>query len=220
MDIQINPNPRKQTIKRKQANTDVMIQNTWILLVIAWVIYLIPIPGTSYIASVLVLGGFIMTVVTLAKGKTQQGIIQLLSIFLITPIFCFLGMIIFWTFVNKSIELNSINSKSIQNAVIKDYNREINKIKKLEHKVYQPRITKNIKKDEKKDIVYLKYIVHLKDGGKVECSKLDRKGDSIKLTSQSGLLMDVDLFKVEKIEKFETVNNKTNISSWTPGNKG
>jgi|GEM_PF-2034506 len=220
MDIQINPDPTKRPRKIKQKHADNFIKNTWLLLFTAWFVYLIPFPGTSYIASVITLGALVMTIVTLAGGKTQQGIVQLLATFIVSPIFYFIGMLIFWTFVTNSISPNNITTKEIRNVAVKDYNRKINKLTNKKHVDNETKPISSIKSQEKKDIVYLKYIIHLNNGGKIDCESMKRQGDYIIIKNKSGVLMDIDISQVEKIERFETINNKTNISSWKPTSKG
>jgi hypothetical protein len=153
--LHINPWQADQKTKRKR-RTDPFIKNTWALLIIAWGVYLIPVPGTSYAASILVLGALVMGITTLAKGNTHQEIIQLLSIFIVTPNFYMLGMTIFWTFRTRTIDLQDLSAKEIRNAGIESYQQEIKKYKKIIPS------EKGGKEERKKEIVHVKYIVYLK----------------------------------------------------------
>jgi hypothetical protein len=211
MAMQIYPDPEKVDSQKRHRKTDPFLKNTWVLLIIAWVIYLVPISGTSYIASILVLGALVMTIVALAHGKTQQGIVQLLSLFIISPIFFLLGLIIFQASVNKTIDLDSLSSQQLKDVIIRSYNQEIEKYSGIIHDKFEYK-----KQNKEQEIVHIKYIVYLKSGGILECSDVQKQDNSIKIKNKTGLIMDINLPQIEKIDKFETKNNKTNITSWHP----
>lgn len=58
----------------------------WILLIIAWVLFIIPIPGLGWVGWVLNFVAFILSIVALSQGGVKAGIWQLLGAILISPI--------------------------------------------------------------------------------------------------------------------------------------
>jgi hypothetical protein len=68
--------------------------------------------------------------------------------------------------------------------------------------------------DDIHDSISIKYKVYLKNGGNIESDDIVKEGNYIKVTNSTGLLFDIDFFQVEKIDRFETVNNETTVSTW------
>lgn len=68
--------------------------------------------------------------------------------------------------------------------------------------------------DDIHDSISVKYKVYLKNGGNIESDDIVKEGNFIKVTNSTGLLIDIDFYQVEKIDRFETVNNETTVSSW------
>jgi hypothetical protein len=66
----------------------------WILLFLTWLLYLIPIPGLGPIGWVLNFAAFILAIVVLVKGRTVQGVLQLISAIIISPIVYLVGLAI------------------------------------------------------------------------------------------------------------------------------
>jgi len=215
-----------------KSRTDRIVLNTWILLLIIWTICLIPVPGTSYVAWVLNFGALVMTIVNLVRGWTRQGLLQLLGVFVVTPIFDVLGMIVFLTFVSHAVDPHHMTAKSLSDAVISNYETEINKYNGLVYKEFQAgkkavlqgkeKVVEKItpesqEKEQQKPVVYSKYLVYLKNGGKLDSASVSRHDTSLKLKSVAGVVIDIDVSKVEKIVKVETINNKTSVTSLEPG---
>lgn len=72
------------------------IKATWITLVIAWVLFLLPIPGVGlFVGGTLNLVAFILAIVVMARGRTVGGLIPLLSSVVVSPIVYFIGLAIF-----------------------------------------------------------------------------------------------------------------------------
>ena len=62
----------------------------WITLVAAWVLFLIPIPGTGlFVGWPLNLVAFIIAIVVMTRGRTAQGLIGLISSLVVSPIIYF-----------------------------------------------------------------------------------------------------------------------------------
>jgi len=214
-----------------KSRTDRIVLNTWILLFIIWTICLIPVPGASYVALVLNFGALVMTIFNLVTGRTRQGLLQLLGVFVVTPIFEVLGMIVFLTLVSHAVDPQHMTTKSLRDAVIQNYEMEINKYNGLAYKQYQAgkkvvlkskekvveKITdKSQEKEQQKPVVYSKYIVYLKNGGKLDSAGVSRHDTTLKIKSASGVVIEIDVSKVEKVVKVETVNNKTSVTSLEP----
>jgi len=68
------------------------VRNTWGLLIFAWILFVVPIPGTGMVGWVLNLAAFIMTIVVLVKGKVSHGVFQLISVLIISPIIYFMAI--------------------------------------------------------------------------------------------------------------------------------
>lgn len=65
----------------------------WICLVIAWVCFLVPIPGIGiFVGWPLNLAAFILAIVAMAKRGAMGGILQLLASLIVSPIFYFIGL--------------------------------------------------------------------------------------------------------------------------------
>ena len=79
-------------------------QKTWILLAIVWVLCLLPIPFTTIIAAVLNFAALILAITVLVRGYTKNGILQLLSVFLLTPIFFVSGIFISAAWVSHTLD--------------------------------------------------------------------------------------------------------------------
>lgn len=65
----------------------------WILLVIAWTAFLIPLPGLGVVGWVLNFVAFILAIVALSQGGTKAGIWQLLAAIIVSSIvYWFIGI--------------------------------------------------------------------------------------------------------------------------------
>lgn len=108
MHIQINPaneksNRVKNTNHKQVINENVTVKYTWIILAIAWTLFLTPIPGTSYIGIALNFGAIVLIITNLVKGNVQIGIIQLICAMIISPIFYIAGATLFMQAASKAI---------------------------------------------------------------------------------------------------------------------
>lgn len=69
------------------------VKATWICLIIAWVLFLIPLPGAGlFVGWPLNLVAFILAIVVMARGKTAGGLIPLLASIIVSPIVYFVGL--------------------------------------------------------------------------------------------------------------------------------
>jgi hypothetical protein len=64
----------------------------WILLIAAWIFFLIPIPGFGPIGWALNLGAFIVAIVVMTRGRSGIGLVQLLCALLVSPFVYFIGL--------------------------------------------------------------------------------------------------------------------------------
>jgi len=69
------------------------VKAAWITLLIAWVMFLIPIPLTGiFIGWPLNLVAFILSIVMMSKGNTKSGVIILLLTLIVSPFIYFFIM--------------------------------------------------------------------------------------------------------------------------------
>ena len=69
------------------------VKATWICLIIAWVLFLIPLPGAGlFVGWPLNLVAFILAIVVMTRGKTAGGLIPLLASIIVSPIVYFVGL--------------------------------------------------------------------------------------------------------------------------------
>jgi len=70
-----------------EASDQAPVKSTWVVLLIAWVMFLLPIPFSGiFIGWPLNLVAFILSIVVMAKGRTQSGIILLLLTLVASPL--------------------------------------------------------------------------------------------------------------------------------------
>lgn len=78
------------------------VKATWICLVIAWVLFLLPVPGAGlFVGWPLNLIAFILAIVVMTRGKVAGGLIPLLASLIASPIIYFIGLAIFGAAVSK-----------------------------------------------------------------------------------------------------------------------
>lgn len=71
------------------------VKAAWISLAVVWLCFLLPIPGIGlFIGWPLNLVAFIIAIVVMTKGRTTQGLMQLLASLVISPIIYFIGLAI------------------------------------------------------------------------------------------------------------------------------
>lgn len=72
------------------------IKATWVCLVLAWVLFLVPVPGAGlFVGWPLNLVAFILAIVVMARGRTAGGLIPLICSIVVSPIVYFVGLAIF-----------------------------------------------------------------------------------------------------------------------------
>jgi hypothetical protein len=71
------------------------VKATWVCLAIAWLTFLLPIPGIGlFIGWPLNLVAFILAIVVMSRGYTTKGLIPLISSLVVSPIVYFIGVAI------------------------------------------------------------------------------------------------------------------------------
>lgn len=58
----------------------------WILVILAWILFLIPFPGLGVVGWILNFVAFILAIVALSQGGVKAGIWQLLAAIVVSPI--------------------------------------------------------------------------------------------------------------------------------------
>ncbi|HEY4583945.1 MAG TPA: hypothetical protein VIG88_13965 [Lysobacter sp.] len=71
------------------------VKATWVCLAIAWLTFLLPIPGIGlFIGWPLNLVAFVLAIVVMSRGYTAKGLIPLISSLVVSPIVYFVGVAI------------------------------------------------------------------------------------------------------------------------------
>ncbi len=69
------------------------VKATWVCLIVAWVLFLLPLPGVGlFVGWPLNLVAFILAIVVMARGSTSKGLIPLLASLVVSPIVYFIGV--------------------------------------------------------------------------------------------------------------------------------
>lgn len=69
------------------------VKAAWICLIIAWVLFLLPIPGVGmFVGWPLNLVAFILAIVVMTRGLTGKGLIPLIASLVVSPIIYFIGL--------------------------------------------------------------------------------------------------------------------------------
>ncbi len=55
------------------------VKALWICMIIAWILFLLPIPGAGMLAAPVNLAAFVLAIVCIVKGNIGQGIIGLIG---------------------------------------------------------------------------------------------------------------------------------------------
>lgn len=80
----------------EMAGKEAPVKAVWILLVIAWLCFLVPVPGLGlFLGAPLNLVAFIIAIVVITRGKTGVGITQLVCTLIVSPIVYFVGLAVF-----------------------------------------------------------------------------------------------------------------------------
>jgi len=95
------------------------LTSTWICLILAWLLFLIPIPGTVLIGGPLNLAAFILAIVVMSNGRVVGGLIALLSSLIISPIIYFLGLAIFTAVVAYGVDESATQQILDKNNILK-----------------------------------------------------------------------------------------------------
>lgn len=100
----IQQQPTTQFIQKEQTAP---VKAGWILLLITWACYLIPIPGLGPLGMILNFAAFIVSIVVITRGKTGMGIFQLICSFLVSGIIYAVGVAIFIDSANEVLKQNN-----------------------------------------------------------------------------------------------------------------
>src|SRR5690554_6047645 len=69
---------------------------TWICLGLAWLLFVVPIPGAGlFVGWPLNLVAFILAIVVMSRGRTAAGLVPLIMSLIVSPIIYFIGLAIF-----------------------------------------------------------------------------------------------------------------------------
>jgi hypothetical protein len=75
----------------------------WILLIIAWICFLVPFPGLGlFLGAPLNFVAFIVAIVVITRGKTGVGITQLIFTLVVSPIVYVIGLAVFGSMLEGS----------------------------------------------------------------------------------------------------------------------
>jgi len=206
-------------------------QKTWILLAIVWLLCLLPIPFTTITAAVLNFAALIMAITVLVRGYIRHGILQLLSVFLLTPAFFVSGIFISAVWISHTLDTGTLSRQTLQEAVVGGLNDEAARLYKIAGKdnksdnILQdslnsikqdiPKLIPGQSSQEKEQIITL-YVAHTRDGGKISCLDIVNKGNILTLKTKSGMDIEIPKDSILKIERYQTVGGKTKKAVWNP----
>jgi hypothetical protein len=207
-------------------------KKVWVVLFITWSLCLVPIPFTSIPALVMNLAALIMAIIVLTRGYVRQGIFLLLSIFILTPAFYFLGILLFATMITKSLDPANLSQEALKNTVQESINRELDDLYGITKKDAVPEeqkeeqfnlgkiFSKQPQETEKEPIkITNKYLVYTMDGGKISCDEVKLERGLLMMKTKSGVSIELEQNKIEKIERYQTTPGKTKVSVWRPYNR-
>lgn len=85
-----------------EATRSAPVKAVWALLIVAWICFLIPIPGLGmFVGAPLNFVAFVVAIVVITRGRTGMGITQLIVSLVVSPIIYFIGLAIFGAAVNS-----------------------------------------------------------------------------------------------------------------------
>ena len=71
------------------------VKAMWICMIIAWVFFLLPIPGTIFIAGPVNLAAFILAIICLVRSNVLHGVLGLIGTSIGSTIIYFIGLALF-----------------------------------------------------------------------------------------------------------------------------
>ena len=80
----------------------------WICLFVAWLLFLIPIPGVGLIGWVLNLAAFVISIIVMVKGRVGAGVVQMVCTFAVSPVIYFIGLWILGHFLCPRPEIHRL----------------------------------------------------------------------------------------------------------------
>ena len=67
----------------------------WIVLGIAWLLFLVPIPGLGVLGWIINLAALVIAIVVIAKDEVAHGVGQLVCSIVVSPIIYLIGLVLF-----------------------------------------------------------------------------------------------------------------------------
>jgi hypothetical protein len=64
----------------------------WICLVVAWLLFLIPIPGLGLVGWAFNLAAFIVSIIVMVKGRVGAGVAQMVCSLVVSPLMYVIGL--------------------------------------------------------------------------------------------------------------------------------
>jgi hypothetical protein len=64
----------------------------WVCLVVAWVLFLIPIPGLGLVGWAFNLAAFIISIIVMVKGRVGAGVAQMVCSLVVSPLMYLVGL--------------------------------------------------------------------------------------------------------------------------------
>lgn len=80
------------------ARTDIVdsqkppVKAGWICLIVAWALFLVPIPGLGLAGWAFNLAAFIISIIVMVKGRVGAGVAQMVCSIAVSPIIYFIGL--------------------------------------------------------------------------------------------------------------------------------
>ncbi len=75
-----------------QVATKAPVKAMWICMLLGWLLFVLPIPGTIFLAGPLNLAAFILAIVCLVRSRVGQGVIGLVGTTIVAAVVYFIGL--------------------------------------------------------------------------------------------------------------------------------
>lgn len=85
------PNPMPKTDPAPSQAAPAPVKAMWICMILGWVFFVIPVPGTIFVAGPLNLAAFILAIVCLVRSRVGQGVIGLIGTSIVSAIIYLIG---------------------------------------------------------------------------------------------------------------------------------
>lgn len=80
----------------------------WICLIVAWALFIIPVPGLGMVGWAFNFAAFIISIIVMVKGRVGAGVAQMVSSLALSPVIYFIGLGILGHFLFHRTEIHRV----------------------------------------------------------------------------------------------------------------